>query len=267
MQRLVYLRRPSAAAALQERLVGVGFLRAACEDDVHGSRLVTWVRTSAEERVVRSLLGEPDQRASERVDEDALNTWKVKVTVGTWILGPGVAAPRGAKTVVTMPVGAGFGLGDHPTTLLTARLLAEHGCAGARVLDLGCGSGVLAALAGKLGAAQIDAVDLDSDAVAHTRKTLKANKVEGKAWTSNLLKRVPGTYDLVCANLVGDLLVEFFGGGTLHRVLTPEGTAFLSGISDAKRPAVLKALAADGWQVTRRLKDDLWTGLAIQRRP
>lgn len=263
MHRLVYRRRPAAAAALQERLTAHGFLRAACEDDIHGPRLVAWVRTGDEERLVRSLLGEPDQRASERVDQDALNDWRVRVTAGTWILGPGVAVPRGATTVVTMPVGAGFGLGDHPTTLLTARLLAEHGCRGARVLDLGCGSGVLAALAGKLGAAQVDAVDLDADAVAHTRKTLKANGVEGKAWSSNLLKKVRGSYDVVCANLVGDLLVEFFASGDLHRIVTPTTPVFLSGISEQKRPAVLAALEADGWRVTRRLRQDIWTGLSV----
>ena len=76
---------------------------------------------------------------------------------------------------------------------------------------------------------------------------------------------VPETYDLVCANLVGDLLVEFFGGGTLHRVLKQDGISFLSGISDEKRPAVLAALKADGWQVVRRLHHDVWTGLQITR--
>ena len=265
MHRLVYQRRPAAAQALQERLVGQGFLRCAVEVDGFSPRLVAWVRTGVEERLVRGLLGEPDLRAAERIDADALDGWKVRVTTGVWILGPGVAAPRGARTTVTMPVGAGFGLGDHPTTLLTARLLAERGCAGDDVLDLGCGSGVLAALAGRLGAARVDAVDLDADAVLHTRKTLKANGVAGRAWTSDLLRKVRHVYPVVCANLVGDLLVEFFQSHDLHRVVAQDGIVFLSGISDEKRPAVVAALRGDGWRVQRSIRHDIWSGLAIHR--
>ncbi len=265
MRRFTYRRSPAAAHRDLDRLVATGFLRAAIEDDPQGSRLSAWVRSAVEERVVRRILGAPDATGAERLDREALNDWRVRLAPGCWLLGPGVAAPRGARTTVTMPVGSGFGLGDHPTTVLAAALVCRLGAKQRRMLDLGCGSGVLAALAGKLGASTIDAVDLDADSVSHTRRTLKANQIAGRVWTSNLLKRVRGTYDLVAANLVGDLLVEFFATGELHRVLTSDGRAVLSGISDAKQPAVVAALRADGWRVCGRIHRDGWWGLVIRR--
>ena len=270
MRRLIYRRRPSAAQSLLERVAAVGFLRLAVENDVYGSRMVAWVRRADEERLVRSIAGEPDLLETERVDSDALKDWKVKLGAGAWLLGPGVAAPKGTKISVLMPVGAGFGLGDHPTTVLASALLLRHDVAGKRVFDLGCGSGVLAALAGKMGATTIDATDLDHDAVLHTRKTLKANGVVGKAWTSDLLKKVPAkkggaaTYDLVCANLVGDLLAEFLVTGDLPRILAPGAPVILSGISDAKLPAVTEALKTGGWKVRGRNRHaDGWTGFIV----
>lgn len=268
MRRLIYRRRPAAAQSLLERVAGAGFLRLAVENDIHGSRMVAWVRRADEERLVRSLAGEPDLLENERVNSDALNDWKVKLGPSAWLLGPGVKAPKGTKISVLMPVGAGFGLGDHPTTILASKLLLKHDVRGLRVFDLGCGSGVLAALAGKMGATTIDATDLDHDAVLHTRKTLKVNGVTGKAWSSDLLKKVKGTYDLVCANLVGDLLAEFLVTGDLPRILAPDAPVILSGISDAKLPAVLAALKTGGWKIRGRNRHaDGWTGFIVTYSP
>jgi ribosomal protein L11 methyltransferase len=162
-------------------------------------------------------------------------------------------------------VGSGFGLGDHPTTLLAANLLARSDVRGKRVLDLGCGSGALAALAGLHGAATVDAVDLDPDSVSHTRRTLKASGVVGTVWKSDLLKKVPATYDVVAANLVGDLLCELFASHTLPARVVSRGEVICSGISAAKQAAVEAAAQADGWRVSKRKKTAGWVGLRLQR--
>jgi ribosomal protein L11 methylase PrmA len=266
MRRLTYRRTPAAAAHDLERLVSLGFLRAAQEADAAGPRLTTWVRSASEERLVRSLLGEPDVTGHDRLDRHALDAWRVKVIPGVWLAGAEAQVPAAATTVVRLPVGSGFGLGDHPTTLLAARLLARTPVQGLRVLDLGCGSGALAALAGLNGAKVVDAVDLDPDSVSHTRRTLKANRIPGTVWKSDLLKRVPATYDVIAANLVGDLLCELFASGTLPARLAPGGIVVSSGISDAKRAAVEAAAKADGWNVVKRIRTAGWVGLALRRR-
>ena len=266
MKRLVYRRTPATAARDLERLIAIGFLRAAQEADGQGPRLTCWVRNGTEERTVRALLGEPAATGHDRLDAHALDAWRVKVAPGVWIAGGRAEVPATAKTVVRLPVGSGFGLGDHPTTLLAAGLLARTDVAGKAVLDLGSGSGALAALAGLHGAATIDAVDLDPDSVTHTRRTLKANAIPGRVWKSDLTKRVKAVYEVIAANLVGDLLVELFGGGDLPRCLTPDGILICSGISDAKQAAVEAAARADGWKVTKRTRTDGWVGLVLRRR-
>jgi ribosomal protein L11 methyltransferase len=266
-RRLTWRRRASTAERDQERLTAQGFLRSAIEADSQGPRLTAWVRSATEERLVRGLLGEPDAIGQERLDQAALADWRVRLAPGYWLLGDGVAEPRQSRCIVRMPVGSGFGLGDHPTTVHAAALVCRDASAfrGRRVLDLGCGSGVLAALAGRLGATTIDAVDLDPDSVSHTRRTLRANGVTGRAWTSDLLRKVPGTYDVILANLVGDLLIELFAAGTLPLALAPRGFVVISGISAAKATAVRAAAVADGWRVTGRRVREGWHAYRLAR--
>lgn len=269
MKRLTYRRTPTAALADQDRLVASGFLRSAVEDgswQSHAhSALIVWVRNAAERRHVLGLLGKPDADGDEAAVDDALDRWRERLAPGCWVLGRSVPAPRGAQHVIRLPVGAGFGLGDHPTTRCAAVLLTRTEIARRRVLDLGCGTGVLAVLAGQRGARQLDAVDLDPDAVKHTRRTLAANDIAGTVWVSDLLKRVPSRYDVVLANLISDLLIELFATHMLPRVVARGGSVICSGIRDDRRVAVERAAAADGWQVSARTRQADWVGVQLVR--
>ena len=269
MKRLTYRRSPTAALADQERLVTSGFLRSAVEDgswQSHAhSALVVWVRNAAERRLVLSVLGAPDADGDEAAIDDALDRWRERLAPGCWVLGRAMPAPRGARHIIRLPVGAGFGLGDHPTTRCAAVLLTRTPVKRRRVLDLGCGTGVLTVLAGQRGAQQLDAVDLDPDAVKHTRRTLAANDITGTVWVSDLLKRVPGRYDVVLANLISDLLIELFATHTLPTVVARAGTVICSGIRDDRRIAVERAATADGWQVHDRTRQAEWVGVHLVR--
>lgn len=269
MRRLTYRRSPAAAAHDQAELVAAGFLRHAAEDgswqDRRHSVLICWVRDRAEQVLVRRVLGAPDADGDDAPVDDALDSWRERVAPGCWVLGRSVAVPRGARHVVRLPVGAGFGLGDHPTTRCAAVLLVRSPVAGKRVLDLGCGTGVLAVLAGQLKARVLDAVDLDPDAVKHTRRTLAANAISGRVWISNLLRRVPDAYDVVIANLISDLLIELFATGTLAARVAGNGCVLCSGIRADRRREVEQAAAVDGWQVTGRTWQGEWVGLTLQR--
>lgn len=269
MRRLTYQFAPARAMTAQTALVESGFLRHALEDgswqDRTHSALICWIRDRRERAFVTALLGEPHADGDDAPVDDALDHWRERIAPGCWVLGREVAPPRGAAHVIRLPVGSGFGLGDHPTTRCAAVLLARAPVAGKRVLDLGCGTGVLAVLAGQRGARVLDAVDLDPDAVKHTRRTLAANGITGRVWVSNLLRRVPDVYDVVAANLISDLLIELFAAGTLPARVAAGGRVLCSGISVAKRVEVERSAAADGWQVTQRTYSAGWVGLTLQR--
>jgi ribosomal protein L11 methyltransferase len=99
-----------------------------------------------------------------------------------------------------------FGTGSHPTTRLVLRFLEQFVKGGERLLDYGCGSGILAIAAAKLGAGPIDAVDIEPQSVEVARANARANGVELTASLPEGLS--PGRYDLVVANILAQPLID-----------------------------------------------------------
>ena len=100
----------------------------------------------------------------------------VEITPEFWIVPSWHEAPAQATQVIRLDPGLAFGTGTHPTTRMCLRWIATRGAlAGQRVLDYGCGSGILAIGAVKYGAGEIDAVDIDEAAVSSTRLNAEAN--------------------------------------------------------------------------------------------
>ena len=124
----------------------------------------------------------------------------VAVTPTFWIVPTWHRAPAQAERVIRLDPGLAFGTGAHPTTRMCLRWIAAHPPAGQRVLDYGCGSGILAIGAALHGAASVDAVDIDPAAVQATRDNAAAN---GAAQiTAGLPDRAQATYDAVLANIL-----------------------------------------------------------------
>jgi len=121
-----------------------------------------------------------------------------------WIGAHWHRAPAG-RIAVRIDPGLAFGTGSHPTTKLILTYLEQRLRGGERVLDYGCGSGILAIAAAKLGAAHVDAVDLDPQAVETTRANALANRV---ALTSALPDALPeADYDIVVSNILAQPLI------------------------------------------------------------
>jgi ribosomal protein L11 methyltransferase len=124
----------------------------------------------------------------------------VEITPEFWIVPTWHEPPAQARQVIRLDPGLAFGTGTHPTTRMCLRWIATRGeLGGKRVLDYGCGSGILAIGAAKFGATDIDAVDIDEAAVDSTRLNAEANKVQLKAGLSDL---ATGRYDIVLANIL-----------------------------------------------------------------
>lgn len=163
-------------------------------------------------------------------------------------------APAGT-TVLHIEPGATFGMGDHPTTILSlraARRLVRPGCS---VLDVGCGSGVLAVAACVFGAGRAVGIDIAPAAVPVTLANAQANGVAGLIEVSTTdLADVEGTFDVVLANILAPTLIAL--AGELRRVVAPGGALVISGVLASAHQHVLHALAPlravatdemDGW--------------------
>jgi ribosomal protein L11 methyltransferase len=121
------------------------------------------------------------------------------VTSDFWIVPTWHEPPAQAKQIIRLDPGLAFGTGTHPTTRMCLRWIARHGVQGQRVLDYGCGSGILAIGAAKYGANRIDAVDIDEAAVTSTVLNAEAN---GVSLTAGLPEQAQGLYQTVLANIL-----------------------------------------------------------------
>jgi ribosomal protein L11 methyltransferase len=123
----------------------------------------------------------------------------VDITPDFWIVPTWHEPPERARKIIRLDPGLAFGTGTHPTTRMCLRWIASNVLPGQRVLDYGCGSGILAIGAAKYGAQDIDAVDIDTAAVESTALNAQANHVRLKAGLPELAQ---GFYDTVLANIL-----------------------------------------------------------------
>ena len=176
----------------------------------------------------------------------------VEITPEFWIVPTWHEPPAQARQIIRLDPGLAFGTGTHPTTRMCLRWIARHSTRGQRVLDYGCGSGILAIGAARFGAASIDAVDIDPAAVQSTLDNARANGVELNA---GLPDQVSGQYRAVLANILATPLKML--APLLCALVAPGGSLVLAGILErqvdelkaAYAPhAVLEvADAEDGW--------------------
>ncbi|HRH90143.1 MAG TPA: 50S ribosomal protein L11 methyltransferase [Rubrivivax sp.] len=189
----------------------------------------------------------------------------VPISDGFWVVPSWHEVPAGATRVIRLDPGLAFGTGTHPTTRMCLRWLAGHAALlaapGARVLDYGCGSGILAIGAALHGAADIDAVDIDPAAVQATEANARAN---GVALRAGLPEQASGRYALVLANILATPLQLL--APLLCAQLQPGAPLVLAGILErqAEQLAAAYALwlelqvsdAQEGWiLMTGRLPD------------
>jgi ribosomal protein L11 methyltransferase len=182
---------------------------------------------------------------------------------------------RSDEAVVVVDPGQAFGTGLHPTTrlcLAALELWAERGrLQGTRVLDLGCGSGILGIAAARLGAASVTALDTDPIAVEATESNARRNRLNRSIQARRGTLPAPDApYDLVVANLIASLLVEM--AAPLHAALRADrgqpgsgGALLCSGIYLDREPEVRRALVAAGFDIAGRWAEGDWVALAAER--
>jgi ribosomal protein L11 methyltransferase len=176
----------------------------------------------------------------------------VEITPDFWIVPTWHQPPAQARQIIRLDPGLAFGTGTHPTTRMCLRWIAKHGVQGQRVLDYGCGSGILAIGAAKYGAQEIDAVDIDDAAVTSTVLNAEAN---GVSLVAGLPEKAQGQYQTVLANILASplkvlapLLVSYVASG---------GSLVLAGILE-RQADELKAAYAPWIQLEVADSEDGW---------
>lgn len=158
-----------------------------------------------------------------------------RISERLWIVPSWHDAPDPAAVVVRLDPGVAFGTGTHPTTQLCLAWLDEHLTAGASVLDYGCGSGILAIAAGKLGAGDLAGVDIDEQALAAARVNSGVNGVTARYTDPANLRS--GTFDIVLANILSNPL-KLLAPALLARVARG-GALVLSGVLERQAAEVI----------------------------
>lgn len=172
-----------------------------------------------------------------------------------------VASEPGDALLMIDPENA-FGSGDHETTRLVLRLLDQRVAGGERVLDVGCGSGVLSIAALRLGAASAVAIDIDEDAAAVARRNAELNRVASRIEVSTRpLGDIEGSYDIVVANIETKALIHM--SNDLQARVVPGGVLVLSGVLRGERDELLAAYAPMRQQEC--LEEGEWCACLLKR--
>ncbi len=216
------------------------------------------------------ILGLDDQAhhvVSERsLLENVLDGQPCEICPGVWVDPAGTMAPKADDLIIHIPPSPAFGDGHHPSTRMAADILRGMDLKNQRVLDLGCGTGVLGILAYKQGAETVYFSDIDEGSVRSTKESCQLNGfTSAQVVTSDLLHDVDcGTVEVVIANLYADLLLLVAADPKLTSLL-PHGQLLISGVAQSKRQTVEKALHDSGFTTIDERSEAWWNAVLLKR--
>jgi ribosomal protein L11 methyltransferase len=176
---------------------------------------------------------------------------------------------RPGDVVVELDPGQAFGTGQHETTRLCLELLEAAVAAGHRVLDAGCGSGILAIAAAKLGATEVLAADIDPVCVRVARENVSQNGLSDRitclegTLDEHFVDAHASRFDVVAANIIADVLIRY--AEALAAVTRPGGRLIASGIILEREPHTLAALEGAGSRLLEARREGNWAALLLER--
>lgn len=169
------------------------------------------------------------------------------------------------RVLVRMDPGMAFGTGTHETTALCAELIERYITAGVRALDVGTGSGILAILASKLGAKEVDALDIDANAVKVAIDNCEQNGVNNvRCLQSDLIRSASGKYDFISANIVADIIIRM--AENVGDYLADDGVLVVSGIIEPQAEQVISVFDAKGMALVDKIDKNDWNAFVFKKR-
>lgn len=209
-------------------------------------------------------------------EEDWANNWKQyfkPLQVGEKLLiKPSWEEVKEGETrkILEIDPASSFGTGQHNTTQLCLELVEKNIQDGDRVLDLGCGSGILSIAALLLGAGSCTAVDIDENSVKIAKENAEKNHIGSDKYTAYcgniiedtaLCEKIGGGYDLLCANIVADVLIAM--SGSFSGFLKPGGKLIVSGIIDMRKDEVLDVIKTKGFVLEETCEKEDWAAASF----
>lgn len=170
------------------------------------------------------------------------------------------------RTVLHIEPGLAFGTGSHPTTKLCLETLEKYIDENSTVLDIGCGSGILSIACLLLGAKSAFGVDIDSLAVKTAVANAKENGFDESRFNvvqGNLSDKVTGKYNVVVANIVADIIMEF--NKEVSRFLDDNGVYITGGIIESREDEVLCSFAQNNFEVIERFEEKGWLVFVLKK--
>ena len=210
-------------------------------------------------------------------EEDWANNWKQyfkPLTVGEKL----VIKPswedyeqKDGRTILEIDPASSFGTGQHNTTQLCLELIEKNLRKGDRLLDLGCGSGILSIASILLGAKEITAVDISQNSVETAKENAAKNHIAVEKYTAycgdiisenSLVEKIGGGFDLIAANIVADVLIAM--SPIFERFVKKGGTLILSGIITERADEVIEAVKSKGYTMLELREKDGWAAVSFR---
>ena len=223
-------------------------------------------------------IGSGDITSSQTEDIDWINNWKQFfqsfyiddiLIKPTWEL---LKEEDKNKFLIEIDPGISFGTGKHETTQLCIRQIRKYLKEGERVLDVGCGSGILSIAALKLGAGSVVGTDVDGDCITSTHENMTVNHLaenSGEFYVGNLIddkafqEKIGTGYDLVVANILADIIIPM--APALYQCAKEQGVLITSGIIDFKENEVKEALEHAGFEILEVNHQGEWVNVTARK--
>lgn len=215
-------------------------------------------------------LGSWDYSLEEKEDQDWSKKWKEKwdvthvsdkiTVVPDWI----EYSPKSQdEVIITLEPGCAFGTGTHSTTQLCMKMIEKYMPCGARVADIGTGSGILAICAAKFGASYVYGCDNDDTVIEVARENAAKNAVKCD-FELNTADKIPQKFDFVLANILHNVLAEIMPD--LKNIMNSDALLVLSGILDEKKQVVLDSIKKCDLILVEEVHLNQWTAFVVRKK-
>ena len=223
-------------------------------------------------------IGSGDITSSQTEDIDWINNWKQffqSFYIDDILIKPTwepLKEEDKNKFLIEIDPGISFGTGKHETTQLCIRQIRKYLKEGERVLDVGCGSGILSIAALKLGAGSVVGTDVDGDCITSTHENMTVNHLaenSGEFYVGNLIddkafqEKIGTGYDLVVANILADIIISM--APALYQCAKEQGVLITSGIIDFKENEVKEALEQAGFEILEVNHQGEWVNVTARK--